>query len=45
MRFSLLAGLWGGIVLGLAVIYFIASVPDPVITSLDDRPPNVTVLA
>jgi penicillin-binding protein 1A len=45
MRFSLLAGLWGGIVLGLAVIYFIASVPDPVIASLDDRPPNVTVLA
>ncbi len=31
--------------LGLAVIYFIASVPDPVIAALDDRPPNVTVLA
>jgi penicillin-binding protein 1A len=33
------------IVLGLAVIYFIASVPDPMIAALDDRPPNVTVLA
>ncbi len=45
IRFSLLASIWGAIVLGLAVIYFIASVPDPVIASLDDRPPNVTVLA
>ena len=45
IRFSLLASIWGAIVLGLAVIYFIASVPDPVITALDDRPPNVTVLA
>ncbi len=45
IRFSLLAGMWGGIVLGLAVIYFIASVPDPMIAALDDRPPNVTVLA
>jgi penicillin-binding protein 1A len=45
LRFSLLAATWGAIVLGLAVIYFIASVPDPTIAALDDRPPNVTVLA
>ncbi len=45
IKFSLVAGIWGGIVLGLAVIYFIASVPDPMIAALDDRPPNVTVLA
>jgi len=45
IRFSMLASIWGAIVLGLAVIYFIASVPDPVIAALDDRPPNVTVLA
>jgi penicillin-binding protein 1A len=45
IRFSLLAAIWACIVLGLAVIYFIARVPDPVIASLDDRPPNVTVLA
>ena len=31
--------------LGAAIVYFIASVPDPVIAALDDRPPNVTILA
>ena len=45
IRFSLLAAIWGGIVLGAAIVYFIASVPDPVIAALDDRPPNVTILA
>ena len=45
IRFSLLAAIWGIIVLGGAVIYFIAQVPDPVIAALDDRPPNVTILA
>jgi penicillin-binding protein 1A len=45
IKVSLLAAIWGGIVLGLAVIYFIAQVPDPVIAALDDRPPNVTILA
>jgi penicillin-binding protein 1A len=45
IKFSLLASIWGAIVVGLAVIYFIARVPDPVIAALDDRPPNVTVLA
>jgi hypothetical protein len=32
-------------VLGLAVVYFLARVPDPIIAALDDRPPNVTILA
>ncbi|HEY6670113.1 MAG TPA: PBP1A family penicillin-binding protein [Methyloceanibacter sp.] len=45
IRFSLLTAIWGGIVLGAAISYFIASVPDPVIAALDDRPPNVTILA
>ena len=45
IKFSLLAAIWGTIVLSLAVIYFIARVPDPTIAALDDRPPNVTVLA
>ena len=45
LRFTLLAAIWGTIVLGLAIVYFIASVPDPIIAALDDRPPNVTVLA
>jgi penicillin-binding protein 1A len=44
-KLSLLATIWGAILLSLAVIYFIARVPDPTIAALDDRPPNVTVLA
>ncbi len=45
LRFGLLAAMWGTIVIGLAMVYFIASVPDPVIAALDERPPNVTILA
>ena len=45
LRFTLLAAIWGTIVLGLAIVYFISSVPDPIIAALDDRPPNVTILA
>jgi penicillin-binding protein 1A len=45
IKVSLLASIWGVLLLGLAVIYFIARVPDPTIAALDDRPPNVTVLA
>jgi penicillin-binding protein 1A len=45
IKFSLLAAIGGAILLGLSVIYFIARVPDPTIAALDDRPPNVTVLA
>jgi len=45
IKFSLLASIWGAILLSLAAVYFISRVPDPVIAALDDRPPNVTVLA
>lgn len=45
VKFSLLAAIWGALLLSLAVVYFIARVPDPTIAALDDRPPNVTVLA
>jgi penicillin-binding protein 1A len=45
LRFGLLASIWGTIVLGAAIVYFIARVPDPIIATLDDRPPNVTILA
>jgi len=45
IRFTLLAAIWGTIVVGLAIVYFISSVPDPIIAALDDRPPNVTILA
>ena len=45
LRFGLLAAIWGTIALGGAVVYFISRVPDPLLATLDDRPPNVTVLA
>jgi penicillin-binding protein 1A len=45
LRFGMLASIWGTIVLGGAVVYFISRVPDPLLATLDDRPPNVTVLA
>ena len=45
LRFSLLAAIWGITALGGAVLYFISQVPDPLLATLDDRPPNVTVLA
>ena len=45
LRFGLLACIWGTIVLGGAVVYFISRVPDPLLATLDDRPPNVTILA
>ena len=44
-RFGLLAAIWGTIIFGGAVVYFIAQVPDPILATLDDRPPNVTILA
>jgi penicillin-binding protein 1A len=45
LRFGLLACIWGAIVFGGAVVYFISQVPDPILATLDDRPPNVTILA
>jgi penicillin-binding protein 1A len=45
IKFSALAAIWAMLLLSLVVIYFIARVPDPTIAALDDRPPNVTVLA
>ncbi len=45
LRYTLYAALAGVAVLSLVVIYFVARAPDPVLATLDDRPPNVTVLA
>jgi penicillin-binding protein 1A len=45
LRYTLFAALGGAAILALAVIYFVARAPDPVLATLDDRPPNVTVLA
>jgi penicillin-binding protein 1A len=39
------AALCGVAVMALAAIIFIARIPDPTSAALDDRPPNVTVLA
>ena len=44
-RFSLIASLAGLVILAGAVLFFISRVPDPLLATLDDRPPNVTVLA
>ncbi|MEE8634311.1 MAG: PBP1A family penicillin-binding protein [Methyloceanibacter sp.] len=44
-RFGLLASIWGTIIFCGAIVYFIAQVPDPILATLDDRPPNVTILA
>ncbi|HLC09458.1 MAG TPA: PBP1A family penicillin-binding protein, partial [Methyloceanibacter sp.] len=45
IRLALLTLIWGGIILGGATVYFILQVPDPIIATLDDRPPNLTILA
>jgi len=45
LRFGMLAAIWGTIVLGGAVVYFISRVPDPLLATLDNRPPNVTIVA
>ena len=45
LRYTAFAALGCAALIGLAVIYFIARAPDPVLATLDDRPPNVTVLA
>ena len=45
LRFGLLTSIWGTIVLAGAVVYFISRVPDPLLATLDDRPPNVSILA
>jgi penicillin-binding protein 1A len=33
------------LVLGGAFLYFVARLPDPILLTLDDRPPNLTILA
>jgi len=45
IRCSAFAALSGVAVIGLVAVYFIARMPDPGLATLDDRPPNVTVLA
>ncbi len=45
LRFLLLAGIWLALLLGALLAYFTARLPDPVLLTLDDRPPNLTILA
>ena len=45
IRYSALAATFGVAVIALAAICFVALMPDPKSAALDDRPPNVTVLA
>lgn len=44
-KLGLVASLFGMLFLAGAVLFFISRVPDPLLATLDDRPPNVTVLA
>ncbi|WP_069095900.1 transglycosylase domain-containing protein [Methyloligella halotolerans] len=44
-RFTMLAGVVAAIAFGLYAIHLTSKLPDPVLLTLDDRPPNVQVLA
>jgi penicillin-binding protein 1A len=45
LRVFLLAAVWAALLIGAIGAYFIAKLPDPVLVTLDDRPPNLTILA
>ena len=45
LRSALIASLAGILVLGGIVLFFLSRLPDPVLLTLDDRPPNLTILA
>jgi penicillin-binding protein 1A len=45
LRILLLACFWGVLLLGGAFAVFVSRLPDPVLLTLDDRPPNLTILA
>jgi penicillin-binding protein 1A len=45
LRFFLLVAVWAALIIGAIGAYFIAKLPDPVLVTLDDRPPNLTILA
>ena len=45
LRVLFMACAWVVLVLGGAFLYFVASLPDPILLTLDDRPPNLTILA
>jgi penicillin-binding protein 1A len=45
VRLLLLTTFWGFLVLIATVLFFVSRLPDPVLLTLDDRPPNLTILA
>src|SRR5512141_1323546 len=45
LRVLFMACAWVALVLGGAFLYFVARLPDPILLTLDDRPPNLTILA
>ncbi len=45
LRVLFIACAWVALVLGGAFLYFVARLPDPILLTLDDRPPNLTILA
>ena len=45
LRYSARAAACGAAILGVMAIFIVAQMPDPRSAALDDRPPNVTVLA
>jgi penicillin-binding protein 1A len=45
LRFFAFCAIWGAILLGAAMVYYTARLPDPILATLDQRPPNLTILA
>ena len=45
LRVLLLASFWGFLALAATILFFVSRLPDPVLLTLDDRPPNLTILA
>lgn len=39
------AAIWGGVIITGLVAYFSLALPDPQVAGLNDRPPNITILA
>jgi penicillin-binding protein 1A len=45
LRVLLVASFWGILLLGAGNLFLVSRLPDPVLLTLDDRPPNLTILA
>jgi penicillin-binding protein 1A len=44
-RLALVAGIWATILVGGAIVFMVSRLPDPILATLQDRPPNLTILA